>query len=100
NRPYSEKTAETIDEEVKKLIDSQYKRAKEILQKNRDGLNKLAELLLEREVIFSDDLEKIFGKRPWATEEPLPERPGPVPGKKQSAKSGDEKTPAEEEKVK
>ncbi len=69
NKPYSEKTAETIDEEVKKLIDVQYERAKTILRKNKKGLKELAEILLEKEVIFSDDLEKIFGKRPWISEE-------------------------------
>jgi len=102
NRPYSEKTAETIDDEVKKLIDLQYKRAKAILEKNREGLTRLAELLLEREVIFSDDLEKIFGKRPWATEEPLPERPKPVSGKNRSEKSKEETKPLDNkaEKVK
>jgi len=64
-KPYSEKTAELIDEEVKELIDSQFKRAKQILKENSEGHKKLAELLLEREVIFSEDLEHIFGKRPW-----------------------------------
>lgn len=63
SKPYSEKTAEIIDNEVKLIIDTAYNRAKDILKKNRDGLNKLAELLLEREVIFSEDLEKIFGPR-------------------------------------
>lgn len=71
NKPYSEKTAETIDEEVKLLVDQQYKRAITILKKNKAGLTKLAELLLEKEVIFSDDLEDVFGKRPWNTEEEL-----------------------------
>ncbi|MDX8338360.1 ATP-dependent zinc metalloprotease FtsH [Draconibacterium sp. IB214405] len=64
-KPYSEKTAELIDEEVKILIDSQYARAKQILKDNSEGHTKLANLLLEREVIFSEDLEEIFGKRPW-----------------------------------
>ncbi|WP_320110708.1 ATP-dependent zinc metalloprotease FtsH [Draconibacterium orientale] len=64
-KPYSEKTAELIDEEVKILIDSQYVRAKQILKENAEGHTKLANLLLEREVIFSEDLEEIFGKRPW-----------------------------------
>jgi cell division protease FtsH len=77
NKPYSEKTAEAIDEEVKSLIDVQYKRAKDILRKNKKGLQALAEILLEKEVIFSDDLEKIFGKRPWASEESLPMREEP-----------------------
>ena len=73
NKPYSEKTAETIDEEVKALIDVQYERAKAILKKNKKGLQELGELLLEKEVIFSDDLEKIFGKRPWKRNDELPE---------------------------
>jgi cell division protease FtsH len=64
-KPYSEKTAELIDEEVKALIDAQYLRAKKILKNHTEGHKKLAELLLDREVIFSEDLEKIFGKRPW-----------------------------------
>lgn len=71
NKPYSEKTAEAIDEEVKELIDVQYERAKILLKKNKKGLKELADILLEKEVIFSDDLEKIFGKRPWITEETL-----------------------------
>jgi len=64
-KPYSEKTAELIDAEAKKIIDEQYQRALDILRKNSEGHKKLAELLLEREVIFSEDLEQIFGKRPW-----------------------------------
>lgn len=64
-KPYSEKTAELIDDEVKILIDSQYIRAKQVLRDNSDGHIKLATMLLEREVIFSEDLEEIFGKRPW-----------------------------------
>jgi cell division protease FtsH len=63
SKPYSEKTAETIDEEAKKLIDDQYIRAKQILTDNKVKHYELAELLLEREVIFSEDLEKIFGTR-------------------------------------
>jgi len=62
-RPYSEKTAELIDKEVNKIVEEQYRRAKEVLKKNLDGLKKLAEQLLDKEVIFSEDLEKIFGKR-------------------------------------
>ncbi len=64
-KPYSEKTAVLIDEEVKILIDGQYERAKKVLSNNAEGHAKLANLLLEREVIFSEDLEEIFGKRPW-----------------------------------
>ncbi len=74
NKPYSEKTAELIDQEVKALIDESYERAKKILSEHVEGHRKLAELLLEREVIFSEDLEHIFGPRPWGKkkeEEPL-----------------------------
>jgi AFG3 family protein len=62
-KPYSEKTAELIDSEAKRIISESYNRAKEVLKKNRKGLEELANLLLEREVIFSEDLEKVFGKR-------------------------------------
>jgi cell division protease FtsH len=62
-KPYSEKTAELIDHEVKKIIEESYERAKEVLKANVKGLTELAELLLEKEVIFSEDLERIFGKR-------------------------------------
>jgi cell division protease FtsH len=65
NKPYSEKTAELIDSEVKKLVEEAYKRTYDLLKKHKDGLTELAEILLEKEVIFSDDLERIFGKRPW-----------------------------------
>ncbi|MEI6047817.1 MAG: ATP-dependent zinc metalloprotease FtsH [Bacteroidota bacterium] len=62
-KPYSEKTAELIDEEVNLIIAESYVRAKEVLKNNLKGLTELAELLLEKEVIFSEDLERIFGKR-------------------------------------
>ena len=63
NRPYSEKTAELIDAEVKKLIEKAHETATKVLTENREGFEKLAALLLEREVIFSEDLEDIFGPR-------------------------------------
>jgi cell division protease FtsH len=63
SKPYSEKTAELIDEEAKKIVEAQYQRAKEILRENKEGLDQLAQRLLEKEVIFSEDLERIFGKR-------------------------------------
>jgi len=72
-KPYSEKTAELIDEEVKVLIDGQYARAKQVLNDHAEGHKKLATLLLEREVIFSEDLEEIFGKRPWDKKHVIPE---------------------------
>jgi cell division protease FtsH len=64
-KPYSERTAELIDDEAKSIVKAQYERAKKILSENAEGHNKLAELLIEKEVIFTEDLEKIFGKRPW-----------------------------------
>ena len=66
-RPYSETTAKVMDEEVLKIINEQYERAKKILRENSIGHNRLAELLIEREVIFAEDVEKIFGKRPWVS---------------------------------
>lgn len=62
-KPYSEKTAESIDKEISNLIESQYKRAIDLLEKNKDKLIELANVLLEKEVIFKDNLETIFGKR-------------------------------------
>ncbi|MDF1575151.1 MAG: ATP-dependent zinc metalloprotease FtsH [Bacteroidales bacterium] len=92
NKPYSEKTAETIDEEVKILIDNQYQRALSILRKNKKGLQQLAEILLEKEVIFSDDLEQIFGKRPWIRHEEPPKKKEELPKKKKElAKKPEEK---------
>ena len=63
NKPYSEKTAEVIDEEISKLVDQAYKRAVEILRTHKDKLEALANILLEKEVIFTEDLETIFGKK-------------------------------------
>ena len=65
NKPYSENTARTIDEEVKKLTDIAYAKTKQILMSNKEKLTLLAEKLLEKEVIFKVDLEDIFGKRPF-----------------------------------
>jgi cell division protease FtsH len=66
-RPYSDTTARIIDEEVQQIINEQYARAKEILSEHREGHAQLAQLLVDREVIFADDVEKIFGKRPWTS---------------------------------
>ena len=66
-RPYSEATAKLIDEEVKHMIAVQYERAKKILSENSEKHAQLAQLLFEREVIFADDVEKIFGPRPWTS---------------------------------
>jgi len=76
-RPYSEATAQLIDEETKAMIAEQYARAKDILSKNAEGHAALAQLLVEREVIFAEDVERIFGPRPWAsrTEELLDSKP-------------------------
>ena len=67
SKPYSERTAELIDEEVKRMINEQYERAKQVLTDQKEGHNQLAQLLMEKEVIFAEDVERIFGKRPWAS---------------------------------
>ena len=67
NKPYSDKTAETIDEEVRNLISGEYERAKKVLLEHKDGHAQLAQRLIEKEVIFAEDLEEIFGKRPWTS---------------------------------
>ena len=67
SKPYSERTAELIDEEVKRMINEQYERAKKVLTEQKEGHNQLAQLLIEKEVIFAEDVERIFGKRPWAS---------------------------------
>ena len=64
-KPYSETTAKKIDEEVLKMVNEQYTRAKNILMQHKEGHNALAELLIQKEVIMAEDVEKIFGKRPW-----------------------------------
>ena len=66
-KPYSEHTAELIDQEVLHMINEQYMRAKALLQEHSEGHNQLAQLLIDREVIFAEDVEKIFGKRPWTS---------------------------------
>ncbi len=73
SKPYSEKTAELIDKEISNLIEAQYQRAIELLEKNKDKLTELANVLLEKEVIFKDNLQKIFGNRPFdkTEEEPV-----------------------------
>ena len=84
-KPYSEDTGKRIDNEISKIIETQYQRAINILQENKDKLITLAELLLEKEVIFKDDLEKIFGKRPHelADEETKDEASEVVEGKEE-----------------
>ena len=73
-KPYSEVTARIIDEEVSKMIEEQYVRAKQILSENKDKLTTLAEKLLTSEVIFKEDLELIFGVRQWTREEDIEEK--------------------------
>jgi ATP-dependent metalloprotease FtsH len=70
-KPYSDTTAQVIDEEVSKMIEKQYIRAQKLLTENKDKLTQIAELLLEKEVIFKDDLVKVFGERAFIKEEPL-----------------------------
>jgi len=75
NKHFSEKTSEVIDSEISDMVEKAYQRALQILRDNKEGLTKLAEKLLEKEVIFGEDLEHIFGKRPWVKEEmPLPKK--------------------------
>ena len=83
-RPYSEATAQKIDDEVKRMIAEQYERAKALLLEKREGHAALADLLVEREVIYAEDVEKIFGKRPWVsrTEELLEKDLTPDPSPK------------------
>jgi len=67
SKPYSEETAQLIDQEVQKMVNEQYARAKALLTEKQEGHAQLAQLLVEREVIFAEDVEKIFGPRPWAS---------------------------------
>ena len=67
SKPYSEETAKVIDSEIKSIIAEQYERAKKILSENAEGHSKLAEILLDKEIIYASDLEAIFGKRPWVS---------------------------------
>ncbi len=70
DKPYSQETAVVIDAEISKIIEAEYKRAIQVLTDNRDKLDQLANILLEKEVIFKENVEEIFGKRPWDKEEP------------------------------
>jgi len=110
SKPYSDKTAELIDEEVRKLVAREYERAKRILTENREKHAALTRILVEREVIFTEDVERIFGKRPWKSraeilleqsaaknesaasaaatsvgESPVPEAAASVPGAEETA---------------
>ena len=66
-RPYSDETAKLIDQEAMRIINEQYERAKKILTEHKEGHAQLAQLLVDREVIFAEDVERIFGKRPWTS---------------------------------
>lgn len=90
-KPYSEATAKMIDEEVKNMIETQYERAIKILSDNKDKLIELAEMLLKKEVIFKDDLEKVFGKRPFDHVIPDPEEV-----KEEDVMTSEESTPSED----
>ena len=89
-KPYSEKTAQLIDEEISKIIENQYERAKRILTENKEKLVSLAEHLLEKEVIFKENLEKIFGKRQWKSREEI------LHSENEAAESGAEEAPKTE----
>lgn len=97
-KPYSEETARLIDTEVQKIINEQYARAKRMLTENAAGHNKLANVLLEREVIYTEDVEHIFGKRPWVSrsEEILEqqEKKTPTPVKETPAAADTSSTPS------
>ena len=96
SKPYSDRTAELIDEEVKRMINEQYERAKELLTQQKEGHNQLAQLLMEKEVIFAEDVERIFGKRPWASRSE--EIMNQEEQKKLEEKPSDEETPLLENK--
>ena len=101
-KPYSEKTAEEIDKEVKKLIDQAHATATKVLKSHRKGFEQLAQLLLEREVIFSEDVERILGPRPGGvnpnavigSEEPKPAETVPEPEEKPEPEPEEPKAPA------
>lgn len=80
SKPYSEDTALLIDKEISNLIESQYQRAIQLLSENKDKLIQLADILIEKEVLFKDDLEQIFGKRTFGDQLPTPEAAGGITG--------------------
>jgi len=87
SKPYSEHTAQIMDEEVSKMIEASYERAKDLLRKNQDKLTTLANTLLEKEVIFKEDLETIFGKRPFEKPEQVAKKPTATNGNSAPAAS-------------
>ena len=105
-KPYSEHTAQLIDQEVQNMIETQYARAKSLLTEHSEGHAKLSQLLVEREVVFAEDVERIFGTRPWVsrTEELLDEakadaKPEDKNAKESGAQSGTEEQSSENEKA-
>ncbi len=102
SKPYSEERAKEIDEEVSRIVNEQYARAKQMLSELADGHNQLAEVLLTREVIFTEDVEHIFGKRKWASRteeilaakevEPIEEEQKPTESTDEESESTDEQT--------
>ena len=105
-KPYSDHTAQLIDQEVQTMIETQYARAKSLLTEHSEGHAKLSQLLVEREVVFAEDVERIFGPRPWVsrTEELLDEakadaKPEDKNAKESGAQSGTEEQSSENEKA-
>ena len=96
-KPYSDERAKLIDEEVSRIVNEQYNRAKEILTKYAEGHHELTEVLLSREVIFTEDVERIFGKRQWAsrTDELLAAKPEDAPQEPESSDNTHQEQPAE-----
>jgi cell division protease FtsH len=76
-KPFSEKTAETIDREVRRMVEEAYSKAKELLTSHREQLDELASQLYDKEVLFREDLERIYGPRPWEDKKALPETGAP-----------------------
>ncbi len=97
NKPYSEQTARTIDEEVKALSEEAYAKALKVLEENKESLTKLAEELLTKEVIFREDLEEIFGKRPWDKEEKITLNPSTTASPKEETSTEVEEEKKDEE---
>jgi cell division protease FtsH len=92
HKPYSEKTAELIDQEIKALVEKAYDRAVELLEENREKLEQLAARLLEKEVIFSEDLEEVFGKRIWDEEKRIGENDDNDEKSEDSSQKSEEET--------
>ena len=91
SKPFSEKTSEVIDSEIKKILEEAYQRAVKILTENKEGLKKLAAKLLDKEVIFGDDLEQVFGKRPWGNAMEIMEAEEEKNNNKEKAKNKESK---------